>query len=450
MAWRQTKGFNQSAGGTRAGWCLANVRSGYGVSAILPHAWAAWGATQQHPDRNIPGGVDVPLFYDYTDGAGNRYGHINVRLANGQIWNDGRIFANLGTFEGSWRNVRYVGWGESVNRERVIEFQADAPPPAPTKPNQRLLVNTTGVNQREAPTTASRVIKDWPYEPGGDNVYNFRGFVRGQDPYGNGNNTWFVGEKSGGYFHSQGFQGGADTTGLTDLTPVQTPPPEPPPIEAPSYPQPTSDSLVTKVYNKKNPIGRDYTPTDLVAVGNQQLRKEAADSLALMQKQASLTPASGYRSFERQSALYDDYVKQDGQDLADRYSARPGYSEHQSGLVMDFAPIEDSFKTVPAYAWLSANAHLYGWVLRYAADKEVITGYMAEPWHWRYVGVTVATDMKNKGITTLEEYFNVKGGLYPDQETPQPDEWGQKNNALLQQILTIVQWIRDKLTGIFK
>lgn len=444
MAYKQVRGFDTSAGGTTAGYCLRNVRLGFGIASKYAHAWAAWSNTEQHADRNIPSDIDVPLYYDYTDSAGNRYGHINVRLANGSVWNDGRIFTNLSAFESAWRNVRYVGWGESVNAVRVLEYVSD-PIPA-LKPNQRLLVNTTGVNQREAPTTESKIIKEWAYEPGGNNVYNFRGYVKGQDPYGKGNNIWFVGATSGGYFYSGAFEGDGNTSGLTDLTSTPVESPVPPPIV---FPPPTADPLVTRVYNKKNPIGQ-YVPADLIVVGNQQLRKEAAESLALMQKQVSLTPASGYRSYDRQAQLYDDYVKQDGQDLADRYSARPGYSEHQSGLAMDFSPIEDSFKFTTASAWLKQNAHSYGWVLRYPLNKELITGYQYEPWHWRYIGVKDASDMKSKGIETLEEYYNLAGGLYPDQETSPPDEWGEKNNVLLQEILRIVQLIWSKISGVFK
>lgn len=109
-------------------------------------------------------------------------------------------------------------------------------------------------------------------------------------------------------------------------------------------------------------------------------------------------------------------MKQDGQEAADRYSARPGFSEHQTGLTMDFSPIEESFATSAASAWLTENAYKYGWVLRYPAPKESVTGYMYEPWHWRYVGVTVATDMRSKGISTLEEYFDVEGGGYKEED----------------------------------
>ena len=127
---------------------------------------------------------------------------------------------------------------------------------------------------------------------------------------------------------------------------------------------------------------------------------------------------SGYRSYATQQSLYSNYVAQDGQAKADTYSARPGYSEHQTGLTMDFSPIADSFGQSKQFTWLMANAFKFGFVLRYPADKVAITGYMSEPWHWRYVGVAAATEMHDKGITTLEEFYNVPGGLYAGQEVP--------------------------------
>lgn len=246
-------------------------------------------------------------------------------------------------------------------------------------------------------------------------VLNITGYVQGF--LVDGNNIWFRYEEGGsvGYVWSGGFAD-SGTHDLNDVTPAN--PGDPIPVQ-PTYPMPTNDPQVTQVYNKTHPVG-DYAPTDLVNVGNgQTLRKEAADSFVLMKAQApSLNPGSGYRTKEYQKTLYDDYVKRDGQEAADRYSARPGYSEHQTGLTMDFTPIDDAFKIGAAYKFLMENGYKYGWVLRYPADKENITGYMSEPWHWRYIGIDAATDMHNKGITTLEEYYSVVGGGYADPETP--------------------------------
>lgn len=287
-------------------------------------------------------------------------------------------------------------------------------------------------NQRQVAADAMNVRKQPQLAP--DNVVKLlqpsevitlKGYVKGQKI--DGHDTWFVLE-DGTYTWAAGYTN-MTTSGLTDLTPPTTPttpttptePTTPTQPSTPSYPAPTTDAAVTAVYNKKHPLPAGYAPTDLVKVGSQYLREEAANSLALMQNAgANLTPASGYRSFATQQQLYASYVAQDGQELADTYSARAGHSEHQTGLTMDFAPIADSFASTAQYQWLVANAHKYGWVLRYPADKVAITGYMSEPWHWRYVGVTVATDMQAKGIKTLEEYFNVEGGLYADQEPQLP------------------------------
>lgn len=252
-------------------------------------------------------------------------------------------------------------------------------------------------------------------------VVTVKGYVHGQNV--DGNDKWFVIE-DGTYSWVGGYTN-QDVSKLTDLTPTAPGQPQQPPTA--QFPVPTTDSRVTTVINKKHPNDPlEYAPTDLISIGNgQQLRKEAADAMALMQATATaagagLTMGSGYRTYATQKTLYDGYVAKDGQAAADRYSARPGHSEHQSGLVMDFTPIDDIFKDSAQYKWLMANAHKYGFVLRYPADKETITGYMSEPWHWRYVGVTVATDMNAKQIRTLEEYFNIQGGLYYDQEQPTP------------------------------
>jgi hypothetical protein len=115
----QLKPFDPSKGGTTAGYCLRNVRLGYDIPALYNDAWTAWLNTQQHRNRNFPAG-DIPLFYDYTDSRGNRYGHINVRYRDGRVWNDGRWFSSLSAFESAWGNVKFVGWGESINNVRVL------------------------------------------------------------------------------------------------------------------------------------------------------------------------------------------------------------------------------------------------------------------------------------------------------------------------------------------
>lgn len=178
-----------------------------------------------------------------------------------------------------------------------------------------------------------------------------------------------------------------------------------------------SDPSYGVIANKKHPLSPlKYAPSDLVAVGSQQMRRVAAEAVLQMQKDSgsdiSLIPASGYRSYDRQVSVYNSFVARDGQAEADTTSARPGYSEHQTGLVMDFSPIDDAFADTVQFTWLQNNAYKYGFVLRYPKNKTDITGYMFEPWHWRYVGIEVATDMHTRNIETLEEYYGVTGGDY--------------------------------------
>jgi len=117
---------------------------------------------------------------------------------------------------------------------------------------------------------------------------------------------------------------------------------------------------------------------------------------------------SGYRSFEFQKELYDNYFKKDGL-LADTYSARPGHSEHQTGLAFDLNSISDDFQFTNEGIWVHENAYRYGFILRYPKGKEHITGYKYEPWHLRYVGKKLAKILFNDGNwITLEEYFNLK------------------------------------------
>jgi hypothetical protein len=289
------------------------------------------------------------------------------------------------------------------------------PAEKPLNANQRK-VGTDAMNIRSSAkvdTVNNNVVR--LIQPG--EVITVKGFVVGQNV--DGNNRWFVLED--GTFTWSGGYTNQDVANLSDLTPK---PPTPAPT--PVYPAPTSDGLVTAVINKKypnNPLM--YAPGDLVDIGNgQKLRKEAAAAMALMQEAATaagagLVMGSGYRSYSTQDALYSSYVAKDGKEAADRYSARPGHSEHQTGLVMDFAPIADNFAGTKQFAWLTANAHKYGFVLRYPDGKESVTGYMYEPWHWRYIGVTDATAMNAGTKKTLEEYYNVTGGDYAA-ETPKP------------------------------
>ena len=117
---------------------------------------------------------------------------------------------------------------------------------------------------------------------------------------------------------------------------------------------------------------------------------------------------SGFRSYSTQKTLYNNYVKRDGAAAADTYSARAGHSEHQSGLAFDLNSVKNSFANTPEAAWLAENCYKYGFILRYPKGKSNETGYMYEPWHFRYVGVELATKLYNGGDwITMEDYFGI-------------------------------------------
>ncbi len=179
---------------------------------------------------------------------------------------------------------------------------------------------------------------------------------------------------------------------------------------------PTSLWVVVNKPRALNPL--TYAPNDLTAVGNGQLmRKVAADELSQLFTGAktagyTLVAESGYRSYYTQVTVYNNEVKSFGQAKADSESAHPGHSEHQTGWAVDIGKsgcFEDCFGQTIAAQWLLANAYKYGFILRYPSDKATITGYRNEPWHFRYVGVELSTEMHNTSVTTLEEFFNVPG-----------------------------------------
>lgn len=178
------------------------------------------------------------------------------------------------------------------------------------------------------------------------------------------------------------------------------------------------------VVNKSYSLPSTYAPADLTTgIGGRQYSRSIDADLKAMLKAASATGAniiitSAYRSYSTQAGLYSNYVARDGQAAADTYSARAGHSEHQTGLALDLGGANLSsdcnfsacFATSAEGKWLAANATTHGFIIRYPQGKEVTTGFMYEPWHFRYVGKTVAQDMKNKGIVALEDYLGVKGG----------------------------------------
>lgn len=170
--------------------------------------------------------------------------------------------------------------------------------------------------------------------------------------------------------------------------------------------------LVNKFYY----LDKTYEPDDLIILSgqynggvNNRLRKEAAEAFMKMASAALLDNVyikniSAYRSYDYQVNLYDKYVRRDGKEKADIYSARPGFSEHQTGLCLDINSADDSFKDTKEAKWLQDNAYKYGFILRFPKGKEDITGYKYEPWHYRYVGTDAARIIYDNDLT-LEEYY---------------------------------------------
>ena len=141
------------------------------------------------------------------------------------------------------------------------------------------------------------------------------------------------------------------------------------------------------------------------------LENEALEHLKQLQAEGSklgynVRTISGYRSYASQDIIYNNYVRKNGQAVADTFSARPGHSEHQTGLAYDVGQLLKSYGNTESGKWLLNNCSKYGFIVRYPKGKENITGYSYEPWHIRYVGVDVATKIMNKNIT-LEEYLGV-------------------------------------------
>ena len=193
-----------------------------------------------------------------------------------------------------------------------------------------------------------------------------------------------------------------------------------------SITDPTSLWVIVNKNRALTPL--TYAPTDLVTPNiplrggpnseEMKLRSEAAQALERMttvakQQGAQLKLASGYRSYNTQVAVYNSEVRQYGQKQADTESARPGKSEHQTGLVADLQDVNgqcvvaDCFGNLAEGKWVAEHAWEYGFIVRYQPGKEAITGYRYEPWHIRYVGADLAAELHNQKVLTLEEFFSV-------------------------------------------
>jgi D-alanyl-D-alanine carboxypeptidase len=193
----------------------------------------------------------------------------------------------------------------------------------------------------------------------------------------------------------------------------------------------TDPSSIWVIVNKQHPLQPvSYKPHDLVlpkvsqrvpGAEEMKMRAEAASALEKLFAGADkagvhLLISTAYRGYSYQKSLYNGYVASQGQATADTQSARPGYSEHQTGLVVDIrsktgqCAIEQCFGNLPEGQWLAANAYKYGFLLRYPEDKESITGYEYEPWHYRYIGTALSQELHRTRTQTLEEFFGVSGG----------------------------------------
>lgn len=188
----------------------------------------------------------------------------------------------------------------------------------------------------------------------------------------------------------------------------------------------TTPDSITVFVNKEYALPADYIPNDLVVPDilfninrydeKKLLRQEAATAIEQLFESAeaeglALYGISGYRSYKRQEEIYNTNIRTKGEEYTNRYSARPGHSEHQTGLVMDVSTasignrLEPVFAGTPEGIWLAENAHKFGFIIRYPKDKESITGYSYEPWHIRYVGTDLAQKIYDQNIT-LEDYYN--------------------------------------------
>lgn len=187
-----------------------------------------------------------------------------------------------------------------------------------------------------------------------------------------------------------------------------------------------AEDSITVLVNKANELPADYVPSDLVDVNILFTFKEQAEKRMMRQEAASkleelfaagkeqniiLYGVSGYRSYQTQESLFASFVRRYGsEEQANQISAKPGQSEHQTGLAMDVTAqsvnfgLEEKFGNTVEYSWLIENAHRFGFIIRYPKGKEYLTEYTYEPWHLRYIGQELATKLYEQNIT-YEEYL---------------------------------------------
>ncbi len=236
-----------------------------------------------------------------------------------------------------------------------------------------------------------------------------------------------------------------EPTSIPTATPTSTPTGTPTPTAtATQQPTKTTQSLaididdphsITTLVNKQRPLAKDFVPKNLVklssvgvpSANDHSMRREAADASRELYDAAGkagyhLDFASGYRSYELQTELYTEYVEQLGQEAADATSAKPGYSEHQTGLAVDIFEtntdciLEGCFGETKPGKWLKENSWQYGFILRYENGTQDVVGYEYEPWHFRYVGKDVAAAYHESGARTYEEFVGAPAA--PDYKKP--------------------------------
>lgn len=273
---------------------------------------------------------------------------------------------------------------EPIEKEEPEEFQ------------EIYLFTTDYLNMRTGPGTENEKIRTIPF---GEKVKAI--------DYKDG---WYLIEYNGetGYsiegYLSELMEEGTDPNSSEDQIPEETPVEEPSDDEETSKTMKKIDGIL--IVNKTYGLPSDYYP-DVDPEAKQkvnQMIKAAKDEI-----NKEIIAFSGFRSYNYQKKLYNSSVEKDGEEYAQRYSAKPGHSEHQTGLAFDLGGqmkywLEVEFEDTEEGIWLRENGHRFGFILRYPKDKEHITGYMYEPWHFRYVGEEHASKIYEKGIT-LEEYL---------------------------------------------
>lgn len=181
----------------------------------------------------------------------------------------------------------------------------------------------------------------------------------------------------------------------------------------------TEPDIYLVLVNKEYKLPENYVPSKLELISNEfanenkYLREEARIAFESLSKDAKelgcrIIAVSTYRDYEYQNKLYNMYVEEKGIDYADKCSARPGHSEHQTGLAVDVEGSNhdyDEFENSKEFIWMKENAYKYGFILRYPKGKEKITGFKYEPWHYRYVGLDTAKTIHDENLT-LEEYYD--------------------------------------------